>query len=197
MLPFSGHAYSTHSSTFQKDVNIRVQQGPFLFLPALTDVPLAQVEFMFRPNKHFNLGLVANSYNDNMDLTNSTYALNVNSFGMRVDFVLNDDAFSDGLYISNLLMFGAWTSSEETLPTSSCKASYELNGRNSVAGGSFGYQWFWRNGYNVNIGVAFLESRSLDSESELKSDCDEPGLEFEKYDVIQKTWVDLGFGFAF
>lgn len=200
LIPLYALTYLCASNTSiaaEKEINIRVQQGPFLFLPALTEVPMAQVEIMFRPNKHFNLGVVGNTYNENSRLENSDYILNINNLGMRVDFVLNDDGFTDGIYLSNLLMFGIWNSIEESSEPTACNARYQVSGKNSVTGGSLGYQWFWDNGYNVNIGIAFLESKALDNESKLNSNCQALDLQQKKYTVIKKTWLDLGFGFAF
>ena len=189
LISTNGQAYDR-----EKSINFRVQQAPFLFFPMLAEVPMAQLEFMFRPNKHLNLGLVGNSFSELSETENSTYDLNINSVGFRVDFVLNSDAFSDGFYISNFLMMGMWSSQEESEAT--CGTVFKSSGQSSITGGSFGYQWFWENGYNVNIGIGAVEISALSNDSDGINGCALSTVKPKEFKVNRRNWIDLGFGFS-
>ncbi|MFK7825763.1 MAG: hypothetical protein AB8G05_16540 [Oligoflexales bacterium] len=189
--------YSKYAIADSGDTNIRVQQAPFLFLPALADAPLAQIEIMFRPNKHVNMGIIGSSLFQKEEFGQSNYELNISGIGTRIDFVLNDDAFSDGIYVSNQLSLGLWNSTEVNKDQSICSQTFKAGGENLITGGSLGYQWFWGNGYNLSIGMGILESRALTVNTSDNSQCVETVLMKKEFNVIRKNVIDLGFGFSF
>ena len=188
---------SAFAFTSANNVNLRMQQGPFIVLSALGRLPVIQVEVLGRPTRHFNLGLVLNNYHHYSENEGVIYEANAQSVGIRLDFVFNYDAFTDGFYVSNFILGGRWTT-KESVVEKTCTTSFEGTGWALTGAGSLGYQWFWDNGYNINIGPAYIITIPVLTATNLNAPCT-PTKKLEKQTWLERQviWVDLGFGYSF
>ncbi len=188
------HQLLAQSGT-EKTVNIRIQQAPLFALSFIEETELINLEMMFRPTQFINLGIIGASYREKQD----NYDFQAYDLGLRIDFVFSTKGgFDDAFYLSNGILTGKWESEETVVDTGSlCELRYKAEGTNLVAFGAFGHQWFWSNGYNLNIGVGLVKARTLDVTTDRQYTCD-TNIAFEKdHGVFEKPWVDLGLGYAF
>lgn len=191
-----------------KKYNVRLGDAPFLIFSLVRPVNLITGEFMYNIGGPFNLGIVA-AYLNREDSDN--YQVKAYSLGLRVDLVLSKDSFGDGFYLSNAILAGTYNSSgkevlypeydpledPDKLNTPECTITYSAKGQSLTAAFTVGYQWFWSNGTNVNLGVGFIESKALKrtlSSTFSGDNCEGKEAPDEEY---SSPWFDFGFGYAF
>ena len=192
--------------------NLRLGEAPLLVFSLIRPVELITAEFMYKLGGPFNFGVIG-AYLNRKDMDH--YKISALSVGGRIDLVLQENSFSTGRYISNAILVGSYKSSgqeitypeyDNTVPTDpppqapspDCTVSYEAKGQSITAALTFGKQWFWSNGINVNLGMGFIESKALERQlniSDTEGDkCDDKSVPDEKY---SSPWFDFGFGYAF
>ena len=179
-----------------KSLNLRIQQIPLFALAAVEEQHLLDLEFMFRLTPYINLGAVYANFNEFED----NYEFQSHNLGLRLDFVFsNEGGFSDAFYLSNAILVGQWQSEETIIDETqgSCQFYESTKGNSRTAAGTFGYQWFWQNGYNVNIGLGIIKSKSTKLDPKIDSDCALKPESSRDHGTFQMPWFDLGLGYAF
>ena len=144
-------------------------------MAVVEDVESIGFEMMFRPTPFVNLGPIIATYNEKK----TEYNFSATEVGLRLDFVFsNSGGFSDGFYLSNSVLVGRFQT-KESFSHQNCSISYSASGGNVVAAGVFGYQWFWGNGYNVNLGGGIVKSRPMKVKQSFSHSCDQE-IDFSK-----------------
>lgn len=179
--------------------NIRVQGIPFFFLTSVVDSPLVQGEIMLRPHRNLNFGFIfaVQDRTEELDGTNRIYDYSSKELGIRFDFVFNHNAFTDGWYLSNGIRFGYMESSERTRFNDGCVGTYKSKGLIHHNFGSFGYQWFFGNGYNTNVGLGYVIARPYRVDPEIDNPCEGTEIKTADHGSYDKIFADIGFGFSF
>lgn len=192
-------------ATSKTDYVLRSQQAPLLVLSVVRDVPIVELEFMFRVGSlPFNFGIIgASTLNRSNDISNlvlgkdddAEYEVKSYNLGIRTDLPFNGNPFTDGFYYSFAVMGGSYTSSEKLLNTQNCTNSYKSEGISSTIAMTTGYQWFWSTGYHIMLGAGFFESSTNSSKVEFTNTCGGVQHRPDEGNTISPLF-DLAFGIS-
>jgi len=182
--------------------NVRLGQAPLIVFSLVRPVEIFTGDVMYQVSNNINVGYVVNYLNNRDDSDYKVEAFNV---GVRADLHMSQ-SFTDGFYLSNAVLVGVYRSSgsEYRYPNNiegdsqpikpDCTLSFKSKGGSLVAALTVGYQWFWENGFNVNIGLGMVEAKAIKRKITHTTDCLDMNPSTENY---SSPWFDFGFGFVF
>lgn len=186
----------------QKTVNIRVQYLPLLVFNLVQDSGVAAVETMFSLAPNVVIGPVAGYYRLSSDA--GRHKTSAGLFGGRVDlsvghsgnFFTQDLRHKTSLYLSNVIMGGSFSDTQKysTITPAGCDGSRIAKGTALVTALTGGYQYFAEGGFNFNLGLGYIASRTFGSKVTKTGNCNVPE---DAFDTFNSVWLDFGGGYAF
>ena len=185
---------------------MRLQHAPLSIFTVLGNRGILGADMMFKVSNNLTVGpsinfarLSGEQIRENSkgnqfgkDVLNESFQM-----GLRVDLVLNEDLlndrkvnngpFTDAFYISNILNYSTFNT-YESLNTETNAKGDKLNEGTALTGGAIiGRQFFWKNGFNTNIGLGYIQTKILEEKDSYKGPLSSP---------LNRVWIDFGIGYT-